>query len=90
MVTVKDSMATFRFYRPTARQVYLVGDFNQWRAEVMPMRRGEDGYWQATVRLTPGNFRFRYCADGHWYSDFAAFGLEPGPFGWDSVVRVAG
>ena len=41
------------------------------------------------MKLPPGEFRFRYCADGVWYTDYAAFGVEPGQFGMDSVVYVA-
>jgi hypothetical protein len=30
-----------------------------------------------------------YLADGAWYTDFAAFGVTPGPYCYDSLVRVA-
>ena len=52
------------------------------------MQRGDDGYWRAQLALPSGEFRFRYCADGAWFTDFAAFGVEPGGFGLDSVIRV--
>ena len=48
----------------------------------------EDGYWRVKMRLPAGEFKFRYVADGAWFTDYAAFGLEPGQFGLDSVVRV--
>ena len=32
--------------------------------------------------------QFRYLGDGQWYTDYAAFGLEYGPFGMNSVVKV--
>jgi len=51
------------------------------------VRRG-DGYWIARMRLPAGEFKFRYCADGEWFTDFAAFGVEPGRFGMDSVLLV--
>jgi hypothetical protein len=41
-----------------------------------------------TGKRAAGEFRFRYCADGEWYADYAAFGVEPGRFGMDSIVRV--
>ena len=40
------------------------------------------------MKLPAGEFRFRYCADGEWFADYAAFGVEPGRFGLDSIVRV--
>jgi len=89
MVTVNDQWAEFRFFRPGAKQVHLTGDFNAWRNGELPMFRMPDGYWVARIRLPAGEFKFRYCADGAWYTDFAAFGVTPGRFGLDSIVRVA-
>lgn len=89
MVTVNGSNVEFRFYRPQASQVWLVGDFSDWRDGVIPMRRLPDGYWQASLLLEPGLFRFRYQADGQWFTDYAAFGIEQGRYGPDSVIRVA-
>lgn len=88
MVTVTDNWVEFKFYRPTAQHVALAGDFNNWRVGELKMVRCEDGYWQARMKLPAGEFRFRYCADGEWYADYAAFGVEPGRFGMDSIVRV--
>ena len=89
MVTVLGNMAEFRFYHPLARQVFLIGDFNGWRQGELAMTRDASGYWRATVRLPMGDFRFRYCADGEWYSDYAAFGVSPGQHGHDSIVRIS-
>jgi len=88
MVTVKGDWVEFRFYRPAAGAVHLAGDFNNWRDNDLPMAREADGTWRARMRLPAGEYRFRYCADGEWYTDYAAFGLEPGRFGLDSVLRV--
>ena len=87
MVKLKSNAVEFQFYRPEAQQVHLAGEFNDWQRD-LPMSRGDDGYWTAELPLPAGEFRFRYCADGQWYTDFAAFGVEPGRFGLDSVVRV--
>jgi 1,4-alpha-glucan branching enzyme len=88
MVTVRGETAEFKFYRPDAEQVHLAGDFNGWRLGELPMQPTPEGYWLAKLRLPAGDFRFRYCADGAWFTDYAAFGVEPGQFGLDSVVRV--
>jgi 1,4-alpha-glucan branching enzyme len=89
VVDITELEVEFSFFRPSASHVDLVGDFNQWREGQVPMSRGADGYWRARLKLPPGKFRFRYRADGAWYTDFAAFGIEPGPFGLNSVVFVA-
>ncbi len=89
MVSVKDQWVEFSFFRPQAGKVHLVGDFNDWRSGELPMARTADGYWTARMHLPAGEFRFRYFADGESFPDYAAFGLELGRFGLDSVVRVA-
>jgi len=88
MVDIDGQWVQFRFYRPQAKNVHLAGDFNDWREGELSMVRDQEGYWQARMHLPAGEFRFRYCADGEWYTDFAAFGVEPGRFGLDSVLLV--
>ena len=86
-VTVNGDHVEFRFFRPTAGRVYLTGDFNAWRHEDLAMTCN-DGYWYAELLLAPGEYRFHYVADGQRFADYAAFGVEPGPFGLDSVLRI--
>lgn len=88
MITVQDQRVEFLFFRPHAQNVFLAGDFNEWRQGDLPMAPQAGGYWRAELRLPPGEFRFRYCADGAWYTDYAASGIAPGRFGLDSVVCV--
>jgi 1,4-alpha-glucan branching enzyme len=88
MVTVKGSLAEFSFFRPQAEQVHLVGDFTHWQRGGIAMVRTPDGYWRTNLHLPPGEFMFRYRADGHWFTDFAAFGVEQGTLGLNSVVRM--
>jgi 1,4-alpha-glucan branching enzyme len=89
MVTqLPDGTTEFRFYRPGAHQVTLAGDFNGWHRTSLPMKKDMDGWWRYQLRLTPGYYHFRYVADGEWHTDYAAFGLDHGPFGLNSVVKV--
>ena len=88
MVTVRGQWVEFSFFRPNANEVHLAGEFNKWKKGDLPMVSTGNGYWRAKVRLPAGEFRFRYCADGEWFTDYAAFGVEPSPFGLDSVVRI--
>jgi len=90
MVVTDGNKVNFSFFRPQAGQVYVVGDFNGWREQAMPMARTADGHWRLRVVLPEGRFRFRYRADEEWFTDYAAFGLEPGPFGDNSIVQVHG
>ncbi len=89
MVTLThNNRVEFRFFRPQANQVYLVGDFNNWNRLSTPMQRSPEGEWTHVTDLRQGIHQFKYFADEEWFPDYAAFGLEPGPFGWNSVVVV--
>jgi hypothetical protein len=52
------------------------------------MHRREGGYWVVAVRLPVGFYRFRYCADGQWFCDFGAFGVEYDPAGSQSLLVI--
>jgi 1,4-alpha-glucan branching enzyme len=90
MTTVKaDGSVEFRFYRPQAAKVSVVGEFNSWIDGLNPMTPQGDGWWSASTKLKPGEYRFRYVADGVWYTDYASHGIEAGPNGWNAVLVVA-
>ncbi|NLX23133.1 MAG: glycoside hydrolase [Phycisphaerae bacterium] len=82
-----DGAVEFHFLRPGAAQVSLAGDFNGWQPSFLMDKRA-DGWWHCRLKLAPGIYQFRYQADGQWYNDYAAFGLEHGPFGLNSVAKV--
>lgn len=88
MVSINKNVAEFTFYRPSAERVCLVGDFNGWRQNELWMSRDKHGYWRAYLHLPPGEYKFRYLADGSWYTDYAAFGVAEGLYGLDSVLWV--
>ena len=56
--------ANFFCCAPAARQVSLVGDFNQWDPRAMPMTRMPDGRWMASLELTHGYHRYLFLVDG--------------------------
>lgn len=86
MVSVTGNTATFRFLRPGAASVHLAGSFNGWRSDELKMVSTGDGWWEARLTLPPGEYRFRYLADGRWFADFAAFGVKEGEHGLDSIL----
>lgn len=83
-----DGVVEFRFFRPGARRVHLVGDFNKWDLSATMMFREPDGNWVRCLRLERGTYRFKYLADGEWFPDYAAFGVEWGPLGVNSVAVI--
>jgi 1,4-alpha-glucan branching enzyme len=83
-----DGRVEFRFYRPEAMDVKVLGTFNEWNGDSIILRAEGDGWWGTIASLEAGDYRFRYWADGEWYTDFAAYGVELTEFGWNSVLFV--
>lgn len=80
----------FRFFRPGAREVTLAGDFAGDWSQRLAMACDANGWWTLELQLEPGEYRFRYVADGEWYTDFASNGVEVNKLGWNSVLVVPG
>jgi 1,4-alpha-glucan branching enzyme len=78
----------FRFFRPEASSVRVLGDFNGWNGTGVKLEPAGDGWWSAAVCFNPGKYRFRYLADGVWYTDFAANGIEMSKYGYNSILLV--
>lgn len=76
VVTIEtDSVVTFSQHIPDADRVELVGAFNGWFEQVLPMERDENGVWSVDVQLPGGTYLFRYRVNGeHWRLDDAAHG----------------
>jgi hypothetical protein len=83
---------TFVFVAPQARSVALAGDFNDWDAARVLMRREASGLWTVDVPLTPGRYRYVFVVDGRRFvADPAAPRAAGDDFGTPtSVVTVAG
>jgi 1,4-alpha-glucan branching enzyme len=49
---------------PTATEVFLSGDFNDWDQRANPMHRQPDGTWFAQVHLPHGHHHYWFVVDG--------------------------
>ncbi|MGD0258351.1 MAG: isoamylase early set domain-containing protein [Verrucomicrobiota bacterium] len=49
---------------PQAKNVTLIGDFNQWNPAAHPMKRMPDRSWLLTVELKHGHHRYAFLVDG--------------------------
>lgn len=76
----------FRYHHPSASQVSLVGDFNDWDAYANPMTRTPDGDWVVSLALQDGMYEYKFLADGRYQLDDAALGVEEVPFGCNSIL----
>ena len=82
------SASEFTFSAPTARQVSLAGDFNNWDTKAGPMHKGPDGVWHLSVPLNPGRYEYRFYADGVWRDDPRAQQRAANALGTENCVRI--
>jgi len=57
---------TFSLRAAGAKEVSLLGDFNNWDAAATPMKRDKDGIWKSTLILPSGRYEFKFLVDGRW------------------------
>jgi hypothetical protein len=81
----------FVLENPTAKRVYVVGDFNNWNPTATPMARAEGGLWSAMVPLLPGRHVYGFMVND------SVFTLDPRTpkvrdldFGTDASVVMVG
>ena len=72
-----------------AREVILMGDFNNWNPKKHPMQRDENGMWNKVVMLPPGDYEYKFLVDGQWREDPMNDQLCPNCFGtYNSVIKL--
>jgi 1,4-alpha-glucan branching enzyme len=76
----------FRFFRRDVTAVSIAGTFNKWNIDAAPMESTGDGWWHARLLIPDGIHQFRYNADGQWFTDFAAHGVEHAKWGMNSLI----
>jgi 1,4-alpha-glucan branching enzyme len=73
-----------------AERVNVVGDFNAWDPQSLPMTLSDDA-WRVTLELEQGHcYHFRYLIDGmHWRADNNADKYAPNYLGeYSSVLQT--
>jgi len=76
----------FTYHAPQARQVSVVGDFNNWDLQAVRMRKTPEGSWKASVTLNPGRYEYKYFADGAWVDGGPDAEKAQNAFGTDNLV----
>ncbi|MFN0116809.1 MAG: glycogen-binding domain-containing protein [Elusimicrobiota bacterium] len=56
----------FKFFKPLAKEVFIIGDFNKWFKE--PMKKNGK-IWEIQVNLTPGTYQYQFEVDGKKIKD---------------------
>ena len=61
---------------PEARQVSVVGEFNQWNSATHPMSQMPDGGWHCQIVLQHGHHQYLFQVDGQGQLDPRAAGVS--------------
>ncbi len=86
---LEEQEAVIEFVSPTARQVLVAGQFNDWCPESTPLTRTWDGEWVVRLILRAGEYEYRLVVDGEWMEDPEADQRVANPYGgFNSVLRV--
>jgi anti-sigma factor RsiW len=82
-------LAQLRLDAPDARSVQVAGDFNGWRPDATPLRRGEGGTWTVRVPVVPGRrYQYQFVVDGRWVTDPLAPAADDGFGGRNAVLDL--
>jgi 1,4-alpha-glucan branching enzyme len=66
---IKRQKITFSFESSDAKEVILMGDFNNWNPKKHPMKKDDNGKWTRAVLLPPGQYEYKFLVDGQWKED---------------------
>ena len=81
---------TVKTILPTAKEVYIAGDFNGWRLNKEAAMTNDNGSWVKRLRLKSGLYHYRFIADGKWITDPDNPSKEENPYGeFDSLLMVS-
>ena len=84
-------MTKLLFVAPSASQVHIVGDFNDWDSEASPLQRMDQGVWTITIPLAPGRYQYTFVVDGtSWVADPGAPRTLEDDFGRPNSIITVG
>jgi len=87
---VSDTFVKFTFVAPAAKEVFLVGDFNDWDISKTPMARS-GSTWTVVVPMPAGRHQYSFVVDGKsWSSDPTAPSAPDDGFGHSNSVKIVG
>ncbi|MGD0336931.1 MAG: AAA family ATPase [Candidatus Omnitrophota bacterium] len=79
----------FSVSAPSAKEVYIAGDFNEWKLNEESRMRQDKGVWSKRLKLPIGKYHYRFVIDGTWIEDASNPSREVNPYGSvDSLLEV--
>lgn len=77
----KLSEVKFHIAAPQAKEVYVVGDFNDWQQDTNSRMEISNGVWAKSLRFRSGRYQYRFIVDGVWTEDPDNPVKEVNPYG---------
>ena len=78
----------FSLKAPNAKEVFLVGDFNNWDTGANPMKLDKDVSWKGCLIFNPGRYEFKFLVDGKWREGLKKEQTVPNCFGTLNNVLI--
>ena len=80
----------FTVHAEKGKAVYLSGEFNKWSESAKKMAyKARRGLYEASVKLAPGTYQYKFVIDGTWCADPENANAVPNGHGtFNSVVVV--
>ncbi len=60
---------------PEAKKVSVIGDFNDWHPDALPMKQQHDGAWLVQAQLSHGHHHYQFLIDDKAQLDPRAQGV---------------
>lgn len=80
---------TFSITAPQASEVYLAGEFNDWKLDDSSRMEKNGETWVKRLSLKKGQYRYRFVVDGQWIEDPQNPAKEANVFGsMDSLKTI--
>ena len=74
---------------PDAKEVYLAGEFNNWKLDENSRMEQNNDSWSKSINLDNGKYRYRFVIDGNWSEDPVNPLKQVNPYGtMDSLLEV--
>ena len=75
---------------PDAKEVYVAGDFNNWKVDDSSRMEPDNGAWKKRLGLKTGKYHYRFVIDGAWREDVDNPVKEINPYGeMNSLIEVS-
>lgn len=88
---IEGEKIVFFYHDDAAKNVFLVGDFNDWNTSKNQFSKCSDGVWRARISCQPGGkYRYKFLVNGERWTEDVSHGLkeEDGFGGFNSILIV--